>query len=231
MNSQTLQFELYENMRFFKVIFEAVSPQRNLLKDVILDGFHLDVVDLQRTHPLLYGAIKNNMQLHSEVYWKAADKQTTDVPDSAKEKILKKALLAICFLLFSLFSFSQKNEVVFSAHAEYSFHYTKPGFGFDAGYHFGHHYAGADSHLYFSRQRNIPVEVDLHYGYNIGSLQPFVTAGFYTCGGEAVHNKEGVSGIAFGAGMSYTFQRLPLRLTTGITGNNIYSSLAIVARL
>lgn len=241
MNSQTLQTELYDNLKFFKIIFEAISPKRTLLKDVIIEGgFHLDTVDLQRTHPLLYNRINVAMRDVADRYWQiAADKEIDEIPtlayqDSKKKKILesiKKASLVVLFICCSFFSFSQRNEAVFSAHAEYSFHYNLPGYGFDAGYHFDHNYVGFDSHLYFTRRRNVPVEMDLKYGYRIGYLQPFITAGFYTCGGEAAHAHEGPQGIAVGAGLDYFFNKLPLRLTAGITGNNIYSSIAIVARL
>lgn len=69
--SQTLQFDLLEKFWAFTIIFEAVSPQRNLLKDVIFEGFHLDTVDLQRTHPILYNRINIEMAWHSKAYWEA----------------------------------------------------------------------------------------------------------------------------------------------------------------
>lgn len=220
----TSRFTISYCQEIFEVRFESDGPARNRAMSVIYSGFVLDVAEIRMSHPNLYAEIKKKMDEESKKWWAVQPQE--NITDS-----IKKSSLVVVFILFSLFSFAQKNEAIFSADLGYSFHYKKIGFGLNGGYHFDHNYLGVDTHLYFSQSRNIPVEVDLHYGYNIGSLQPFVTAGFYTCGGEAVHNHEGVCGIAFGAGMSYFFPRLPLKLTTGITGNNIYSSLAIVARL
>ena len=238
----TSNFNIEFLNEIFEVTFDSDGPVRNRVIGIIYHGFLLEVAELRMSHPNLYTDIKKKMDEESKKWW-AVNKEITGIPSldyyqapSAKEKIIeaiKKTSLAVVFILFYLAAFcQQKNALIFSAHAEYSFHYNKPGGGFDAGYKFDHNYFGADSHIYFTkRQRNIPVEIDLHYGYNIGSFQPFVTAGFYTCGGEAVHNNEGVQGIAFGAGLSYFFEKLPLKFTTGITGNNIYSSISIVARL
>jgi hypothetical protein len=67
-------------MKFFTIVFEAVSEKRNLLKDVILDEFHLDTVDLQRTHPILYNKIKTKMERKAKDYW-AIDK--SEIPTLA----------------------------------------------------------------------------------------------------------------------------------------------------
>ena len=72
---QTLQFDLINKFWAFTIIFEAVSPQRNLLKDVIFEGFHLDTVDLQRTHPVLYNKINMDMAWHAKAYWEAPKRE------------------------------------------------------------------------------------------------------------------------------------------------------------
>ena len=96
MESQTLQFDLTADLKLFTIVFEAVSEKRNLLNDVIMDGFHLDTFDLQRTHPLLYSKIKMKMERKAKDYWDVVNQQITGIPSldyyqapSAKEKIIE----------------------------------------------------------------------------------------------------------------------------------------------
>lgn len=137
-------------------------------------------------------------------------------------------LLCAAMILLIATAFAQPS---FGFHLEYSAKYHKTGGGFDGGYRFGNNYFGADTHIYFTNQRNVPVEVGLHYGYNIGSFQPFITTGYYTCGGEAVREKEGIQGFNVGGGISYKLRNSPLKFTTGTTGNNIYLSVGLIKEL
>ena len=69
MKSQTLTFDLYDDLKFFNVEFESQSAQRNLLMKVEYEGFQLDTVELRSTHPALYAKIKSKMTRKAEKFW------------------------------------------------------------------------------------------------------------------------------------------------------------------
>lgn len=133
---------------------------------------------------------------------------------------MKFLILIIC----AFAAFSASSQPVVAMHIDYSLKYHSGG-GIDAGYNLNRSYVGVNTAIHFTRQRDVPVYVNLQYGYTIGKLMPFASYGYYTAGGEAVHNHEGAQGFAMGGGLSY-FPTPQLKISTGIIGSNVFFSLA-----
>jgi len=180
----TLQFDLYDEMKFFTVIFETVSEKRNLLKDVILDEFHLDVCDLQRTHPPLYNKIKLKMGRKSKDYWNAP--QIEEIPTLAYQKVLKnqmdmitKALFLVVILLTSFTSFSQAyvdfgGGVAKVSHAAKVPDCVVPVMKISAGYQFSNVVIEWVIQPSLSRIVNTPNYFGAKIGYNVHGFIPSV---------------------------------------------------------
>lgn len=168
--------------------------------------------------------------LHQEL-WKdefaleAVNEEISKIPtpNCSREKLFKIIKETAVVILFCLPFFSNA-QIGF--HTEYSNKY-KAGCGIDIGHNFNNVYIGATAHLYFTNKRNVPTEADLVAGYNIGQFQPFISGGYYSCGKEAVSEGEGTRGINVGGGLAYQFKESPVRLSAGVTGNNIFLTVGL----
>lgn len=74
---------------------------------------------------------------------------------------MKTAILIIC--LFA--AMTSTAQVVVAPHLDYSVKHHVPGGGFDAGYNIGNSYVGINTHVLFTNKRDVPVYVNLQYGY------------------------------------------------------------------
>ena len=167
--------------------------------------------------------------LHQEL-WKdefaleAVNEEISKIPTLEVQKtnpLWKSITMCLATLLLTSFSFGQ-----IGFHVEYSNKY-KAGGGIDIGHNFNNVYIGTTAHLYFTNKRNVPTEADLIAGYNIGQFQPFISGGYYSCGKEAVSEGEGTRGINVGGGLAYQFRDSPVRLSAGVTGNNIFLTVGL----
>lgn len=154
------------------------------------------------------------------------------------EQIKLRQIAITLFLFCTLISFKSfaqfeqpRDFGMFGTKLEYSPTFYKPGLGFFGGYKSGNNYIGADTHFYFGHLRNVPVIVNLEYGYSIGQIQPFIVGGFYTCGGEAVKENEGKQGLLYGGGISYYPAYLPVKIQAEITTENSYLSIGFYKNL
>lgn len=119
------------------------------------------------------------------------------------------------------------SQSVFGVQAGYSKY--KTGAGFFTGTNLGNSYVGINTHVRFTRTRNIPVGVNLEYGYSVGRLQPFIMAGYETTGGEAVKMREGKQGMIYGGGISYLINQF--KIQAGILNNNEFISVGYFKNL
>jgi len=142
-----------------------------------------------------------------------------------KSQTGKSRFLALLFFI-PVAGFSQ--QVGF--HFDYADRYHL-GAGIEGGVFKCDSYFGANTQIYFSRQRNYVVTMDAKYGYRIGDVIPFVCAGYYTSGGEAVKAGEGISGIELGGGISYQFRDSPLKISLQLTNVSNNISFALVRDL
>jgi len=154
----------------------------------------------------------------------AVNEEISRIPTLAQQKtnpLWKELMMCLAILLLTSFSFGQ-----IGFHVEYSNKY-KAGGGIDIGHNFNNVYIGATAHLYFTNKRDVPTEADLVAGYTIGQFQPFISGGYYSCGKEAVSEREGTRGINVGGGLAYQFRDSPVRLSAGVTGNNIFLTVGL----
>ena len=137
---------------------------------------------------------------------------------------MKKLILsAIIILTIS----TCKAQCIIGASLEYSTTYKQPGAGIFGGYQFGNSYAGIDTHFYMGRVRKIPSTINFEYGYTIGKFQPFISYGFYTCGGEAQREGEGAQGFEYGVGINYNIGE-HIKVGASITQTNSFISIKIL---
>lgn len=173
--------------------------------------------------------IRLNQELwQDEFALEAVNEEISKIPTLALQKtnpLWKELPMSLAFLLLTSFSFGQ-----IGFHVEYSNKY-KTGGGIDIGHNFNNVYVGATAHLYFTNKRDVPTEADLVAGYNIGQFQPFISGGYYSCGKEAVSEGEGTRGINVGGGLAYQFRDSPVRLSAGVTGNNIFLTVGLFKNL
>ena len=137
---------------------------------------------------------------------------------------MKKLILSAIILLTLT---TCKAQGIIGAQIEYSATYKQPGAGIFGGYQFGNSYAGIDTHFYMGRVRKIPSTINLEYGYTIGKFQPFISCGFYTCGGEAQREGEGVQGFEYGGGINYNISN-HLKIGAAITQTNSLITIKIL---
>lgn len=114
---------------------------------------------------------------------------------------------------------------IFGTKIEYQSKYKAPGGIFFGGYRFNNHYIGLETHLAIGNNRSTPQGISGIYGYNIGSFQPYISYGFYTCGGEAIKEGEGTQGFNGGFGLSYFPQSIGFRFSIGLDGLESISNL------
>lgn len=137
---------------------------------------------------------------------------------------MKKIQLLIIAGLLTLSCFAQEQPTHFGIlgiKLEYQSHYNSPGGLFFGGYRFNNHYLGLDWHLPFKSGRSTPTAISLDYGYNIGVVQPYISGEYFSCGKEAISEKEGIKGFDMGLGVSYFPKEISFKFTLGI--NSIQS--------
>jgi len=111
--------------------------------------------------------------------------------------------MKLLLFIAAVFIASQCNaqSVLNEWHLNYSPKY-KAGVGIDVGYEINNNVFRLNSVTYPSNSRTIPISVNASYGYSLLRIfQPFVLGGYFTTGNESVKEKEGSSGIEYGAGM------------------------------
>jgi hypothetical protein len=137
------------------------------------------------------------------------------------------SVMIICALIIWAVSAKCQSEDfgIFGAKIEYSPTFNKPGTGFFGGYKTGNNYIGADTHIYFGHLRDVPVIVNIEYGYSIGEFQPFISVGYYTTGGEAIKENEGKQGFLYGGGISYLPVKIPIKIQVGLNSVNTFFSI------
>lgn len=218
-----LSFDLYDNLKFFKVEFETDSRQRNRIMSIEYDGFSLDVIDIMRMHADLYFKIKAVMQERSKEFWDEFDGKKIPVMEIPTLAYQPKSIFLLLFIfLLPLFSPAQFNKPthfgIFGAQAEYNAKYQKPGAGLFGGYKFNNNYLGLNTHILFGRQRDVPQAIALEYGYSIGNFQPYISYQYFTCGNEAVNVNEGARGFDWGGGISYYPRTVRFKFSLGVNG-------------
>lgn len=136
---------------------------------------------------------------------------------------MKSLFLAMIISALTVSAFCQP---VVSPHLDYSLKYQTGG-GFDIGTKIQRSYIGVNTLVFFTRKRDVPAFINLQYGYHIGRFQPFISYGFYTAGTEAVKEHEGTQGFTPGAGLAYFFRFVPLKISSGIMGKNVFFSISV----
>lgn len=233
---QILSFDLDKQIQWFKVTFESESRDRNRILEVEFQGFKLDVPELRYTHPLLYSRIKDEMQREANEHWNKEEPIPTLAYQPGIKKLFdsmnkafsstNKLFFSILFIFFLSSVFAQDERFTTAGgQIVYSPVYNV-GFGAFGGRHVENNYIGLNTQVYpIGSVRNVPVSVSLEYGYTIGSIQPFVSVGFYTTGGESVKMSEGSQGFEFGGGISYLPRTAPLKIQIGMNRRSAFVSI------
>lgn len=69
MRSKTITFDYFFKLRIFEVEFISKSKTANILMNITMEGFPIDTIELEYTHPLLYRSIRKQMNIEAESNW------------------------------------------------------------------------------------------------------------------------------------------------------------------
>lgn len=107
---------------------------------------------------------------------------------------------------------------LFGFQSGYEQSYQKPFIGFFGGYRANNNYFGAAANAILPASgRKTPIILSVEYGYTIGSFQPYIMFSHFSSGAESVAYKEGISGFAWGGGLSFYTKSLPLKFSVGLS--------------
>lgn len=134
----------------------------------------------------------------------------------------------IILLLLATQSFAQMTREEKSTYAVAGFNagYSKYATaGLELGVRTGNVYLSARQIISITSDATVPKIFTANAGYNIGSIQPFVSYGWQTIGKEKeqLFKDEFINGFRIGYGVSYYFKNFPLSITAQRQGkvNNI----------
>lgn len=99
-----------------------------------------------------------------------------------------------------------------------------------AGYRAYNFYLNAGMAVTLTRNATTPVVFPISLGYNIGSIQPFISYCYQTIGAEAEQRfrdtpDQFLNGWRLGGGVSYYFKSTPLAITVQQQGKQVSFSL------
>lgn len=158
----------------------------------------------------------------------AVNKEISEIPTLAVQKtnpLFKTFAKGIAVLFLTLFSFSALCQyeptsfALFGTQVGYSAKYHSAQGGFFGGYKFNNNYVGLNTIIPFTSKRSVPTATaGIEYSYAIGSVAPYVTGEYYSCGKEAVSEGEGTQGFDFGVGVAYYPESIPIKISVGLNG-------------
>lgn len=135
---------------------------------------------------------------------------------------MKKIITAI-FSLITISVMAQNNDnkntyPVLALDAGYSVRAKAPSVQLQFGVRTGDVYFSLNEIIAVSRNAVTPKIFAVNAGYNIGSVQPFISAGYQSIGAEAEARfrdtpDEFTNGFRVGYGVSYYFKKFPLSIT------------------
>lgn len=143
----------------------------------------------------------------------------------------------IILLLLATSTFAQMTEKQTYAVAGFNAGYSKyVTAGVELGLKTGNVYFSLNQIISLTSNATVPKVFTANAGYNIGSLQPFISYGYQTIGGEREQLFKGTSdefknGFRLGGGMKYYFKNFPLSITAQRQGKQNNLSLGIYKTL
>lgn len=79
--NHTISFEVLNGVQWLSCRFDTEWPGKNLLQDVIYDGFYLDTGELPASHPVLYKTIKLRMEHEAHIFWRITKEERKELFD------------------------------------------------------------------------------------------------------------------------------------------------------